>query len=75
LIKLAELTGANLEILSRREPVVNTNVDVNACVSRYLAVREYSNLAKRIAELKDLLAEYDLVASLSRENRRCLGFI
>jgi 5-methylcytosine-specific restriction endonuclease McrA len=73
LIKLAELTGANLEILSRREPVVNPNVDVNACVARYLAVREHSNLAKRIAELKGLLAEYNLAAKLSRENRRRLG--
>lgn len=36
LINLARITGADLELLSRKEPIVNPNIDVNKCVSRYL---------------------------------------
>jgi len=36
-------------------------------------VRQKTGLAKRIAELKAMLAEYELVDSLSAENRRLLG--
>jgi len=73
LMKLANLTGANLELLSSTSPVVNTAIDVDACVSRYLKVRENSNLSKRIAELKKLLEDYELVGRLSPSNRRLLG--
>ena len=65
---------ADLSLLASREPVVNPNVDVNACVSRFLNVRERSGLAKRLTELKRLLMGYGLVPRLSAENRSRLGF-
>jgi hypothetical protein len=74
LVELARLTGADLELLSHKEPVVNTKIDVDACVSRYLKVRERSNLTKRVKELKDLLEDYGLVSRLSKSNRKLLGY-
>jgi hypothetical protein len=74
LIELSRLTGADLSVLASRTPIVNPHIDVNACVSRFLKVRERSDLPKRLAELKKLLLEYDLVAKLSLANRRLLGF-
>lgn len=74
LIRLAELTGADLALLSSREPVINQHIDVNRCVTRYLKVRERSDLSKRILELKKLLEDYDLVGRLSRKNKRLLGY-
>jgi hypothetical protein len=73
LIRLAKLIGADLGLLASKAPVLNPNINVNACVSRFLKVRERSNLPKRIAELKKLLRDYDLVKMLSPENRRLLG--
>jgi len=75
LIELARISGANLELLARKEPIVNPNIDVDRCVSRYLQVRERSNLSKRIRELKKLLEDYKLVDKLSSENKRLLGYI
>jgi len=74
LIELAKITGANLNLLATKEPVINSNIDVNACVTRLLTVREKSNLPKRISELKKLLLSYDLIGRLSEENMRLLGF-
>jgi hypothetical protein len=71
---LAEITGADLSILSSETPVVNTDIDVDACVDRALKVREHSKLKKRIAELKRFLEENGLVSKLSPKNRRLLGF-
>jgi len=75
LIKLAKITGADLSLLSRIDPIVNPNIDVDKCVSRYLNVREKSNLNKRIKELKKLLEDYNLVDKISEENKRLLGYI
>lgn len=75
LIKLARLTGADLALLSRKEPIVNPKINVNKCVTRYLQVREGSNLSKRVKELKKLLEDYNLVNKLSAENKRLLGYI
>jgi len=74
LIRLAKLTGSDLALLASKEPVPNRNIDVDACVSRFLRVRERSNLSKRIAELRKLLTDYNLIGHLSRANRRLLGF-
>ena len=60
-------------IRTRKEPVVNPNIDVNACVSRFLSVRERSNLHKRIEELKKLLTDNNLINHLTVENKRFLG--
>ena len=55
-------------------PIVNTSIDVDACVSRFLKVRERSNLKKRLLELKKLLTANDLVGKLSAHNKKILGF-
>lgn len=73
LIKLARITGANLDLLCSPDPVINKNIDVNACVTRYLMVREGSNLSKRITELKKLIQAYDLENKLSNKNKKILG--
>lgn len=74
LIELSRITGADLSLLASATPVINREIDVNSGVARYLKVREHSNLAKRIKELKELLADYDLVEDLTPENRKILGF-
>ncbi len=73
LIELSRITGADLNLLASRSPVVNSSIDVDGCVSRFLKVRERSNLAKRLKELRKLLEENDLVARLSAQNKKMLG--
>jgi 5-methylcytosine-specific restriction endonuclease McrA len=73
LIRLSGITGADLSLLASNMPVVNTAINVDACVSRFLKVREYSNLRKRLKELKALLVDYKLTKRLSLENKRMLG--
>lgn len=74
LIRLAEITGADLELLSRKDPVINSDINVDRCVTRYLQVREKSNLHKRIKELKKLLEDYNLIERLSEKNKKILGY-
>ena len=73
LIRLAKITGANLALLSSREPVMNERIDVNACVERTLQVREKSDLRKRIAQLRQFLIKLDLVGKISAKNKKLLG--
>ncbi len=73
LIELARITGADLNLLSSKEPIINNNIDVNACVSRVLKVRESSDLKKRIDQLKKMLISYNLIDKLSPENKKILG--
>ncbi len=73
LIELAKITGADLNLLSSKEPILNIRIDVNKCVERYLKVRERSNLKKRIKELKKILSTYKISNLLSAENKRILG--
>jgi DNA-directed RNA polymerase subunit RPC12/RpoP len=75
LIALAKITGANLELISSVDPVINQNIDVNRGVERYLQVRETSGLAKRIQEIKKIVEAYELVDKLSLENKKLLGFL
>ena len=70
---LARITGASIELLSSPDPVVNANIDVNACVSRYLNVRHNTRLDKRVAELKQIIVELGLFPRLSAANRKLLG--
>jgi transcription elongation factor Elf1/5-methylcytosine-specific restriction endonuclease McrA len=74
LIELAKITGANLNIISQKLPIINKNIDVNKGVDRYLQVREQSDLEKRISEIRKILQVYDLVNKLSRKNKKLLGF-
>jgi len=72
--RLAEITGANLELISRKKPKINQNIDVNACVKRILTVRSATSMTKRIKELKKLLEDYNLTEKLSEENKQMLGY-
>jgi phage FluMu protein Com len=74
LIELAKITGADLSLLASKTPIINTNINVNKCVERYLQVREKSHLPKRINELKKIITDYDLVDKLSKANKKLLGF-
>lgn len=74
LIELAKITGANLKLISSRQPVINHNIDVNKGVERYLQVREKSDLPKRIKGIKKILQVYGLVDGLTKENKKLLGF-
>jgi len=73
LIELARITGASLELLSSKTVILNTDIDVNACVERYLDVRKDSDLTKRIAELKLVLDKHDLISQLNDQNASLLG--
>ena len=73
LIELSRITGADLNLLASRDPIVNRNIDVNACVTRFFRVRERSNLKKRLNELRKLLTDYALVDQLSPQNKKILG--
>lgn len=48
LIELAKITGADLTLISSKDPIINTRINVNKCVERYLQVREKPHLPKRI---------------------------
>lgn len=74
LIELAKITGADLSTIANKTPIINTNINVNKCVERYLQVREKSHLPKRIKELKKIIEDYGLISSLSKANRDLLGF-
>jgi hypothetical protein len=74
LIELAKITGADLTLISSKAPIINTNINVNRCVARYLKVREKSHLPKRIDELKKILTDYELIGKLSASNKKLLGF-
>jgi len=73
LLELARITGADAEVLSRDEPEVNRNIDVNRGVERYLNVREQSDLNKRIHELRNIIIRYALVDMLNENNKQLLG--
>jgi hypothetical protein len=75
LIELAKITGADLNLISRNEPVINKHIDVNKGVEKYLQVRETSDLEKRIDEIKKSKRVYDLVENLSEANKKLLGFL
>lgn len=74
LIELARITGADLKLISSRQPIMNHNIDVNKGIERYLQVREKSDLPKRIKEIKKILQVYGLVSGLSEDNKKLLGF-
>jgi len=74
LIRLARITGADLSLLASWEPIVNQDIDVDKCVSRYLQVREHSNLNKRVKELKKIIEDFQLINRLSEANKRLLGY-
>jgi hypothetical protein len=73
LVRLAQITGADLSLLSSPSPIVNTNVDVDAAVARYLTVREKSSLRRRIIELRKVLKQYHLEENVSAQNKEVLG--
>lgn len=78
LVELARITGADLQLLSSPEPVQNTSIsseNVNRAVDRYLAVRNSTDLPKRIAEIRKVLQYYNLTALLDERHKSMLGLI
>lgn len=73
--RLAQITGANLALVSSKKPIVNPHIDVNACVTRMLTVRGATDMSRRIDDLKKLLADNNLVSKLSAKNKRMLGYL
>ena len=73
LVDLAKITGADLAIMSSKEPIINTNIDVNKGVERYLTVRSTADIPKRVAELRKVILDYHLEDKLSEKNRQILG--
>jgi hypothetical protein len=73
LINLAKITGANLELISSTIPIINHNINVNNGVTKYLQVREMSDLPKRVKEIKKILEVYQLTDNLSEDNKKLLG--
>lgn len=74
LIRLAQITGADLSLISKKEPVLNPHIDVNACVTRMLTVRSATDLSRRIGDIKKLLEDYNLIEKLSESNKKLLGY-
>jgi hypothetical protein len=74
LIRLAQITGGDLSLMSKKEPLLNPRIDVNACVTRLLNVRAATNLDRRIDDIKKLLEDYNLVEQLSESNKVMLGY-
>ena len=75
LVELSRITGADLEILSSPEPVLNHNIDVNKGVDKYLTVRNSNDaLPKRVAEIRKVLEAYDLVDRLDEQHKKMLGY-
>lgn len=73
--RLAAILGADLNLLASKKPIINSKIDVDACVTRMLTVRGATDISKRINELKKLLESYGLVKKLSSHNKRILGYI
>lgn len=75
LVELARITGANLELLVSDHPIINTNIDVNGGVDRYLTVRNSNvDMRKRIQEIRHVLEQYGLVDLLDERHRDILGY-
>lgn len=75
LVRLSEITGANLELLSSPVPITNPHIDVNAAVDKWLEVRNSTNLTKRIQELVKVLTSNNLIELLSEKNKKRLGIM
>ena len=74
LVELAKITGADLNLLSSPVPIVNTHINVNRGVDRYLNVRNSNtDIPKRIMELRRVIQQYNLENLLDDEHRAILG--
>lgn len=72
--KLSKITGINLELISRKTPIANQDIDVDAFVDRVLNVRKSTDISKRIKELKKIIDENELSEQLSEHNKKILGY-
>ena len=75
LVRLSEITGANLELLSSPKPILNQEIDVNAAVDKWLEVRNCTDLNKRIRQLVKILVSNNLTEYLSEKNKKRLGIM
>lgn len=75
LIRLAKITGADLNLLMSPTPIINKDVDVNGGVDRYLTIRNNNHdMPKRIQVLKKVLESYGLVDQLDAKHKSILGY-
>lgn len=74
LIRLAQITGADLSLITQPKPVLNPHIDVNACVQRMLTVRSKTDLSRRVGDIRRLLDGYGLSEQLTETNKRILGY-
>lgn len=75
LVRLARITGANLQLLTSKEPIINQNIDVNGGVDRYLNIRNSNvDMDKRIQEIKKIIDAYNLVGKLDAQHKKILGY-
>ena len=72
--RLARILGVSLALLASKEPIINSDIDVDACVTRMLTVRGATDLTRRIKELRKLLNDYGLASRLSKQNKKLLGY-
>ena len=75
LVELSRITGAPLELIASTTPIINTNIDVNKGIDKYLNVRNSSDLPKRIIEIKRIIETYNLNDLVDEEHRRILNDI
>jgi len=73
LVRLAKITGANLRLLTSPEPIVNTDIDVNAALEKWLSVRNVSDINKRLGEFRKVIIENGLERLLTDRNKSILG--
>ena len=74
LVRLSEITGAPLKLLTSPEPVYNTDVDANLMVDKYLDIRNTTDLSKRVNELRKMIESNGLIDKLTEKNKHRLGF-
>lgn len=73
LVELSKITGAPLDLLLSKEPIINRNIDVNKAFERWTAVRDNSDLSKRLKEFRKVIVDNHLQDYLTEQNRKMLG--
>lgn len=74
LLELSRITGADINLLSSPTPILNTNIDVNLAVERYIGKsRSGAKLHKKAAEIVKVLKSCNLIDKLSEDNKKMLG--
>lgn len=73
LVRLAKITGADLELLTSPFPIINKKIDVNAALEKWITVRNDSDINKRLKEFRKVIIANGLEDMLSENNKKLLG--